>query len=74
MEVPRRMVRPLCSCHGEPMLKNNSHGGWRCKVKHRQREQLHYIERGWKTTRIRALRSKRVRVVAALNELGGNVD
>lgn len=32
----------LCKCHGEPMYRNNSVGGWRCRVKVLQRQRDRY--------------------------------
>ena len=27
----------LCKCHGEPMWRNNSNGGWRCALRTERR-------------------------------------
>jgi len=50
MEVPRRMVKPVCKCHAEPMYWHKrsdirAGGLWRCAVRKRD------VNRAWEMRR-----------------------
>jgi hypothetical protein len=67
--------RRLCRCHGEPMYPNNSRGGWRCRVKVRERQNaaegtIEY----WVKRRRRHLGKQRVRLEAELERLHEEMD
>lgn len=65
----------LCRCHGVEMYRNNSDGGWRCRVKVRERQRaadLDYWHKAWggyAVRRRRHLRQQRAHVEARLTEL-----
>lgn len=65
----------LCGCHGLPMYRNNSVGGWRCAVKVRarqnpkDREYWHRADGGYIRRRRRVLAEQRAEVLSRLAQL-----
>ena len=49
------LVRPLCKCHGEPMLRNvyyRDRISWACSVNRREQVRKHHWEGGGRERRI----------------------
>lgn len=65
----------VCACHGEPMYRNNSSGGWRCRVKVRARQNpadlayWHRADGGYIVRRKRDLARQRSDVLERLTQL-----
>lgn len=64
-----------CACHGEPMYRNNSRGGWRCAVKVRGRQRpadrayWHRSDGGYVRRRKRQLSAQRTQILEQLDQL-----
>jgi len=65
--------RRLCKCHGVWMYRNNSNGGWRCRVKVRDRQRgpdlVYYHSGGWVKRRRRDLAGQRAHIIERLSQL-----